>query len=102
MTPVAQGTPRHLLRPGRLLPACSLWEETRNLRAGEIARTLGVTNDELCCLLMGLTNGPGSLDQDHECPDIVEVALQFSSHCATWRYSHYATTFQFHSLCCKF
>lgn len=58
---------------------------SEHLRVGEIARTLmalGVTNDEPCCLADGAGQLSRSLDQDHECPDIVEVGLQLFSQCA--------------------
>lgn len=47
MTPVARGTPHHLVKMGRLLPACLLWEEPRAStleRLPKLWMALGVTN----------------------------------------------------------
>lgn len=52
MTPVARGTPHHLVRV-RQAAACSVWEDTRIWRLERLPKlwmALGVTNDELCCL----------------------------------------------------
>ena len=61
MMPVAQGTPHHLLRLGRLLPVCLLWEDTRILRLERLPSLDGFGSNEWLAFLpcwTGLADSP--------------------------------------------
>ena len=61
MMPVAQGTPHHLLRLGRLLPVCLLREDTRILRLERLPTLDGSGSNKWLALLpcwTGLADSP--------------------------------------------
>lgn len=93
MTPVARGTPHHLVRV-RQAAACSAWEGTRIRRLERLPKlwmALGVTNDELCRL--------GGLGQPIVLVPFIRATMYWHgghnfSASATRRYSYYVVIFQ--------